>query len=515
MSTFWQKVILTPEWVWIVACTVGLAFLVMAVASWRREAFGYLRQARKDLASVAKLGPLCLKGAGCLWRFGREKAIQRWPACGRSSGWYIYVVGAAAGLLVSLTAWNATQLLKPPVQPVSLRANSWTTSADWRAWDCQGLEVGDDGTIRLLNTGGRGAWVKVPDRAPLPVGWHNIAATQTDVWLDGGVSVIQIDLENPGQSWTEHQQLGAGGNQIGAIWANGREAVVLSTYGAAVHWNGSRWEELEKISKEDGSWLEAHCAHGRSWNDLWVGAKGAIFHRLNGTWTMDVTPSSNIGIFSGITADSNGLIWACNEEGSIWRRKSNGDWGTVANAPIKWAGIQNVNGQLMATDEIGCLYLVSANGQIQPKSLPLKVRSISRNIGVGSLQNGHTSLNLQTGQMIEGPTDDDLIKVVAPSATRAWAISSSAVYRYDSVPEFNSSGSATIALPRTMDLEQAPNLLADVPPGTQAEVLYSIDGITWQEKARDLEPGVVVFIRLNLRSRSDRTTPVVRALTLP
>lgn len=513
MSTFWQHVILTPLWVWVVGGAVGLTFLVVVVAPWRREALGYLRQGYTELISVIKLGPLFFKGAGYLWHLGRDKAINRWPACGRSSSWYGYMAGMAAGLLVILTAWNATQLLKPPVQQVVMH-NCWTTSADWHQWDCQDLEVGDDGTLRLLNVGGTGAWTKPSSQPELPGGLQLIAATQTDVWLSDGRDLVQLDLTSK-VGWVKHDRLVAPGTQIGAIWASGREAVVLSTYGAAIHWNGSRWEEPEYISKEDGNWLEAHTAYGPSWDDLWVGARGAIYHRLNGTWTMEVTPGSNIGVFTGLTADDKGQIWATNQEGSIWRRKADGNWGIVTNAPIHWGGVYNVNGQMMALDNLGYLCVADEHGLMKPRETPIRLRSISRGIGVGSLQTDQTSLNLQTGQMIKGPTDDDLHQVVAPSATQAWSISSSAVYRYDSVPQYRNSGSATIVLPRTMNLEQAPNLLADVPPGTKAEVLYSTDGIRWQDKAQDLEPRAVVFIRLSLRSQSDQTTPVVRALTLP
>ncbi len=508
MSTFWQGLLLVPFWKLAIIGLGLLVGLIMMVGDWRREALGYLAQGKKETIEILRLGPLCLKGLAWLWCYGREKAIAKWPRLGLKSDVFAWL--AACSIAIGMTSVNlAIQNLRPPEIAPNIRT-TWTTDKDWSEWELHGLEV-VDGSLRLKNTGGQGKWIKLPDKSPLPVGWHKVAATQNSVWLDGGVSVVQIDLGMSEGAWIEHKRLLAPGAQVGAIWAKGHEAVVLSTTGDAVHWTGSAWEHAEYISKEDGEWLEAHCAFGDSWDDLWVGSRGAIFHREHGIWTMEVQPGSGIGPFTGITRDSKGLL-AVNEEGSIWRRNSQStSWRMAFNGPYHWAGVSSNGDKVVLYDNIGLSYEL-INDSPMSLTVGLKFRDVDRHIAVGVLDQGRNSVDLRNQQFIDGPTDDDLIDVSTTSATSAWAISGSAVYCYSSEPKYGNQGYALITVPRPANKALS---LIEQPEGCRADVMFSSDGKFWQTDLKDV-PGndPYILIKISLMSNTTKKTPIIRAITL-
>lgn len=489
--------------------------IVLSVRSLRREAFGYCRQSAEAIADIGRFIVWTIRLMPRLWRAGRQWSTNRWPKLGRTSWVYTGIAAVSAALLVGLASRQAISLLTPPRPVIPPTTLTWTSDADWRTWSLDQVEV-KNGALTLINDGGKGVWTKSADN-PLPSGLQLVAASDSDVWVSDGLSVAHLDKQN---KWTTHKGLVAPGTTISALWADGREAAALSDYGAVIHWDGERWCEPEYVSQKDGEWLHSYCAIGH-WDNLFVGAQGAIFHRQNGAWKQEVEPGSNIGAFEGLT-ELNGEVFAANEVGSVWRRSTAGTWQVAFSGPIPWKGIGRDGNAMIGWDRYGGVYLF----ELTPTGLnarpmdacPLKARGLYAGSIVGAKTDGHTGIwNTRTEQTVAGPTDDDLIAVTEVSPTKAWAISGSALYDYNAEPRYRYLGSATTALvsPNT---NSAASLLADLPPNTKAEVLFSTDGHRWcyrlsDAMAADEDTSPLVLVRLSLTG-TERSTPSVKALTI-
>lgn len=526
MEQLWNAFLGGLPWTFFGALGAGCILIVLICGRLRREAIDYTKKGMSELREFLGLGPLILRGVATLWGMGRKKAVERWPSMGRQSALYAFIAAGGIGAMTGLAGYQALALLQPP-KPIanSVLSRTWTSDSDWNDWSLDGLEV-SAGALSLKNVGGKGNWTQLKEQVTLSGAWQQLAATNTDVWLsDGGQDVVQVDLTSSEARWTKHEDVVMANTMIGAIWAQGRECAVFGQNGSVKHWLNGKWNDEGTLSLEDGEHLKALCAFGDSWTDLYVGSTGAIFHHTAAGWTEEVKPGSRIGAFTGIVKAADGAIWATNDiggAGSIWRKDAKG-WRMAFEAPISWQGITSFEGRVLAYCKYGYLYemeqLKDGNVNGKPISQEVSARSVSGWLVTGQLKDGVNCRDLRTGKPIPGPTNDDLSQVVQVKATTAWAISGSAVYKYETEPKYLESGTATIVLWRTAALERSiADMLSSVPSGTSARVDYSNDGKSnWADNMANLPPAdsgnLLVVCRLRLTG-TERSTPEVRALTI-